>query len=113
MSNVTSAVPLVSPHVRAFTNPSGAGDTQIVAAVAGARYRVLALGMVTTLANAVHFRSNTNAISATWPLGANGGIVLDFCEHGWFETAAGEALVVNLGTATATGIQLQYIVLPG
>lgn len=109
MGNVTRVVPRVTAHVNLAANPSSSGATELVAAAAGARYRVLAIAIVSTLANAVKFQSAASDISATWPLGANGGIVLPFNEHGWFETNTNEALNVNLGTATATGVQIQYI----
>lgn len=107
--NVTSAVPVNTAHVNLGANPSSSGATALVAAAAGARYRILSVAIVTTLANAVKFQSASTDISATFPLGANGGIVLPFNEHGWFETNTNEALNINLGTATATGVQIQYI----
>lgn len=109
MSNVTRTVPRVSPHVNLGANPSALGQTQLVAADAGAKFRVLSVAVVSTTANAVKFQSASNDISATFPLGANGGIVLPFNEHGWFETNVNEALNINMGTATATGVQIQYI----
>lgn len=109
MSNVTRVTPRVSAHVNLAANPSSSGDTALIAASTDAIYRVLSVAVVTTLANNVKFKSGSTDISATFPLGANGGIVLPFNEHGWFQTAAGEALNVNLGTATATGVQIQYI----
>ena len=110
--NVTRSVPLVSPHVNLAANPSASGQTQLVAADTNAKYRVLALAVVATTANAVKFQSASNDVSATFPLGANGGIVLPFNEHGWFETNFGEAFNINMGTATATGVQIQYIKIP-
>lgn len=110
--NVTSAAPLRTPHINLAANPSASGVTALIAAAAGARYRVMSIAIIATIANAVTFRSATTDISATFPLGANGGFVLPFNEHGWFETAAGEALNINMGTATATGVQIQYIKLP-
>lgn len=112
MSNVTRTVPLASPHVNLGASPSASGATALVAAVAGTKYRVLSVAIVTTLANAVKFQSGSTDITATFPLGANGGLVLPFNEHGWFETAVNEALNINMGTATATGVQIQYIKLP-
>lgn len=112
MSNVTRTVPLVSPHVNLGANPASSGDNSLVAAVANAKFRVLSVAVVTTTANSVKFRSATADISATFPLAANGGFVLPFNEHGWFETAAGEALQINMTTATATGVQIQYIRIP-
>lgn len=110
--NVTHAVPLSTPHVNVAANPSTATDTSLVAAATGAKYRVLSVAIVTTAANNVLFKSATTAISATWPLGANGGLVLPFNEHGWFETASGEALVFTTSAATACGVQVQYIKIP-
>lgn len=111
VTNVTRTVPLRTPHTNLGANPAAAGDNSLVAAVAGARYRVLEVAVVTTAANNVKFRSNTTDISATFPLAANGGIVLPFNEHGHFETALGEALQINMSAATATGVQIQYIIL--
>lgn len=110
--NVTSAVPLTTPHVNVAANPSTATDTQLVAGATDAKYRVLSVAIVTTLANNVLFKSATTAISATFPLGANGGVVLPFNEHGWFETASGQALNFTTSAATACGVQVQYIKLP-
>lgn len=112
--NVTTTAPKTSPHRNAFVNPSTATTTTIVAAVAGKRYRVLSVAVISTLANNVNFASSTfGAISATFPLGANGGLVLPFNEHGWFETVVGEGLQVTTSAATAAGIQVQYIELLG
>lgn len=110
--NVTRAVPLVSPHVRLGATPASSGANELVAAVAGAKYRVLAVAVVATTAVTVKFQSASTDITGTFPLGANGGIVLPFNEHGWFETAANEALNITLGSAVATGVQIQYIKLP-
>jgi len=90
-------------------NASASGDTTLVAAVAGKKIRVLALTVISTAANSVHFRSLATPITATFPLAANGGVVLPVNELGWFETAVGEALVVNMSTITAAGMQIVYV----
>lgn len=107
--NVVRTAPRVSPHKNANVTSASSGNNQVVAAAVGHKIRVLSVVAVTTLANAIKFQSGTTDISATFPLGANGGLVLPFNEHGWFETAANEALNVNLGTATSTGVQVHYI----
>lgn len=109
--NVVRVSPLTTANTNAFANPAGTGDNAIVAAVSGGRIRVLAVTVITTLANNVKFRSATTDISATFPLGANGGFVLPYNEHGWFQTAIGQALNLNMTVATATAVQVQYIVL--
>lgn len=113
MQNVTRAAPLRTAHITGFANPSALGQSTLIAAIPGAAIRVLGLAIIATTANAVSFRSAGTDISATFPLGANGGFVLDFNEHGWFQTAIGEALNINMGTATATGVQLSYIIVLG
>lgn len=112
MSNVFLAAPKQTVNVNLAANASASGNTQLIAAATGFKYRVLQVAIVTTLANAVKFQSATNDISATFPLAANGGVVLPYNQFGWFETNQNEALNVNLGTATATGVQLQYIAIP-
>lgn len=111
MANVTRVSPLYSAHVNVLTNATGTGNTAVVAAQPNGRIRVLSCAVVSTLANNVKFQSATTDITATFPFGANGGFILPFNEHGWFETAMNEALNVNLSVATATGVQIQYIIL--
>lgn len=112
MQNVTRTAPQKTPHINLGVNPSSLGATTLVAAAVGTKYRVLAAALVTTLANSVKFQSASTDITGTFPLAANGGLVLPFNEHGWFETATNEDLVINLSVATATGVQVQYIAIP-
>jgi hypothetical protein len=112
MSNVTSAVPLVTPHVNLGATPASSGANSLIAAVARAKYRVLSVAIVATTAVSVKFQSGSTDITGTFPLGANGGLVLPFNEHGWFETNVNEALNLNLSGAVSTGVQIQYIKLP-
>ncbi len=112
MSNVTSAAPRVSPHVNVGATTASSGATALVAAAAGAKYRVLQVAVISTLANSVKFQSASTDISGTFPLGANGSLVLPYNEHGWFETNENEALNINMTVATSTGVQIQYIKLP-
>ena len=111
-TNVTRVVPLVTAHVNLGATTASSGATALVAAAAGCKYRVLQVAVVSTLANSVKFQSASTDLTGTFPLGANGGLVLPFCEHGWFETNVNEALNINMTVATSTGIQIQYIKLP-
>ncbi len=108
-ANVVRTSPLRTAHLNVGVTVSSIGSNTVVAAVAGARYRVLAVVAVSTLANSVKLMSAATDITATFPLGANGGLVLPFNEHGWCETAVGEALNVNLSAATSTGVQVHYV----
>ena len=110
--NVTRASPLVSPHVRLGATPASLNANELVAAATGAKYRVLAAAVIATTAVSVKFQSGSTDITGTFPLGANGGMVLPFNEHGWFETASGEALNIHLSSAVSCGVQLHYIKLP-
>lgn len=111
MTNVTRTPPLNVSVKNTFVNTSTLGSTTILAAAPGQSIRVIGILLVSTIANSVKFQSNSTDISATFPLGANGGLVAAFNEHGWFQTAPGEALNINLSVATATGIQINYIIL--
>lgn len=108
--NVTSAAPLVSPIKRAFANPATLGSNTVVAAVGTGKIRVVSLALIASGAVSVKLLTAAADLSATYALAANGGLVLPFNEHGWFETNAGEALNLNLSAAVATGISIQYIV---
>ena len=113
-SHVVRTAPLRTAHVTGFSNPTAIGNTVAVAAVAGAAIRVLGMALVNGgTANNVKFQSNSTDISATFALGINGGLVLPFNEHGWMQTAVGEALNTNLTGATAVGVQLSYIYVLG
>jgi len=108
--NVTSTPPKHRTVISTFINTGTLGSNEVVAAQTGRRIRVVSAAIVTTLANEIKFMSAATAITATWPLGANGGIVLPYNDHGWCETAVGEALNINLSVATATGVHIEYIV---
>jgi hypothetical protein len=110
-TNVTSTPIKNTVIYQAFITPNSIGANQILAAVPGYKIRVVAAAIVTTAANSVKFQSAANDISALWPLGANGGFVLPYNDHGWVQTNAGEALNINLSAATSTGVHVQYIVL--
>ena len=113
-SHVVRTAPLRTAHVTGFSNPTAIGNTVAVAAVAGAAIRVLGMALVNGgTANNVKFQSNTTDISATFALGINGGLILPFNEHGWMQTAIGEALNTNLTGATPVGVQLSYIYVLG
>jgi len=99
------------PVLRAFINPATTGNREVVAAQVGKKIRVISAFVMATIANTIHFRSANSAISMTAPLGANGGFVLVHNPHGWFETAIGDALNTNMSVATATGVQVTYIVI--
>ena len=105
--NVTRVAPLQSPYQNFYSTISSLGNNTIIAATPGLRYRILQAIIVPTAATTVTFFSGSTQISAAFPLAANGMLVLPFDEHGWFNTSAlGDSVVISLGTATSTGVQL-------
>lgn len=85
-------------------------DSEIVAAVAGKRIVVMSAtfkagGTATNLT----FNTASTAISPLYANGANDGEVLPHNPRGWFETLAGEALTVDTGTGSTTGILVNYV----
>ena len=108
--NVVNIPPLNTAVRRTALTTAASGATALVAAEAGRRIRVLGIVAITTLANSIKLQSATTDISGLFPLAANGGLVLPYCDHGWVETASGEALNINLSVGTSTGIQVIYMV---
>ncbi len=93
---------------------SSSGINEIVAAVTGFRIRVLAYNYVVNAGVNVAWRSGaTTAIGGLGYWDAQGkGKVAPHNKHGWFQTAAGEALNLNLSGAVAVGGELTYILVP-
>lgn len=107
--NLIDEVPTVRSISRDFVTASALGNTQIVAAQgAGIRIRVLSLFLIATLATSIKFQSDTSDISALFPVGVNGGMVVPYNPHGWFQTAANAALNINLSVGTSTGCQVVW-----
>jgi hypothetical protein len=96
---------------RAFENVAASDtDEEIVAAVSGKKIRVLAVVAVAGgTATNLTFNSASAAISPLLANGTNGGEVLPYNPHGWFQTVAGEALTVTTGAGSTTGILILYI----
>lgn len=89
------------------------GTGEIVAAVTGMRIRVLSvIGLAGGTATELTFKSGSTAISLLFSNAANGGEILPNNVHGWFQSAAGEALNVTTGAGSSTGIQINYILVP-
>lgn len=92
-----------------------AGDNIAVAGVATKKLRVVSIAVVAAAAVNIYF---TTAVGGTVIFGgstnkinfaATGGFVLGFNPVGWFETVAGQALVVNLSGAVALSGGLAYV----
>lgn len=87
---------------------SSSGDQTIVAAVTGKRLLVLAYNYMANGTVNVKWRSNTTDLTGLGYLIANTGKVAPFSQVGWFKTAVGEALNLNLSASVAVGGEVVY-----
>lgn len=113
-SNVILASGVALTPKFAAVAAASSGDNTIVALVSSKKIRVLSLALIATGAVNIYLTTNaggtvifggsTNKIA----LAANGGFVLPESNRGWFETAPGHNLVLNLSGAVAVSGGLQY-----
>lgn len=95
-----------------FLNTSTLGSNVLVAAP-GAGYKIVVVSLVVLAgasANSIKFLSGATEVSALMALAGNGGMVLNENHSGWFFTGENEALNVNLSSATAVGINVNYYI---
>jgi hypothetical protein len=95
----------------AVIDAATSGDNTIVTAVTGKKIRVLSCFLVAASAVTTRFESGAGGTALTGQMNcaANGGYVLPFNEGGWFETAAGSLLNLELGGAVSVDGSLSYI----
>lgn len=102
------------PVSQAIVAESSSGDNEVVAAVTGYKIRVVQAFVMA--AGAVNAKwksgSGTDLTGLGYPA-ANGGYVLPFSPAGWFETASGQALNLNLSSAVAVGGVIGYQLVKG
>ncbi len=99
-----------SEHKSTFKDATTSGNTQVVAAVANRKIRVISgvVGPVGTAIN-VKFQSSTTDISSTANCALNGGWANNASPGFLFETAEGEALNVNLSGNANVPVSIVYI----
>jgi hypothetical protein len=90
---------------RAFATGATVATHPLVSAVAGKKIRVLCFFITTVDGLNLLFKSASTTISANI---AASGAVIPYCPHGWFETAAGEALGFAIDAAESTSVQVVY-----
>jgi len=100
---------------RAFVNATTNATTELVPAVTTAVIRVLSLIMIHGgTAGTVTLKSASTAISPIFSNAANGGAVLPFNQHGWFQgNDVNEALNVTVSSSSDCGVIVQFIEIPG
>lgn len=87
------------------------GDNTLVAAVTGRKIRVRSLFIIASGDVTGRFESGASgtALSGQMAFGANGGMVLADNPTGWFETASGSLLNLELSGATSVDGGLSYV----
>lgn len=91
---------------------SSSGASTLVALVTSKKIRVLAMALTVNGAVNVKLQSHTTTATATglfYCAAAGDGFVLPYNPVGWFDTASGEALDLNLSGAVAVGGTLTYV----
>lgn len=99
---------------RAIIDGATSGDNTLVAAVTGKRIRVLALfSIMTGTAVTIRFESGAGGTALTGQMQPTqgGGFVLPYNPLGWFETAAGELLNMELSGAQSVDGVLNYVLI--
>lgn len=94
----------------AVIDAATSGDNTLVSAVSGKKIRVHSCFIVAAGAVNVRFESGASGTALTGQMNcaANGGFVLPHNEAGWFETAAGSLLNLELGGAVSVDGSLTY-----
>ena len=95
----------------AVIDHAGNGDNTLVAAVTSKKIRVLAVMMIAGGSVNARFESGAGgtALSGQMQLTAQSGFTLPFNPVGWFETAAGSLLNLELSAAVSVDGMLVYV----
>lgn len=103
----------VALTVKRATLESGVTGTDIVAAVAGRRIRVLSYSLQAEGTVIFNFADTGNAaLYHRWSLQAREGEVSPHNPHGWFETALGKGVQFNLSLAIQVNATVVYVEVP-
>lgn len=99
------------PIKYAVIDTATSGDTTIVAAVTGKRIRVISVFLIAAGTVTTRFESTAGgtALTGQMNLAVNTGYVLGYNPGGWFQTAAGELLNLELSGAVSVDGSLSYI----
>jgi hypothetical protein len=83
----------------------------LVFGVAGKSIVVLSAWMVASNQVNAKFQTSTGPVDLTGPADCAqyGGFVLNFNASGWFATAVGDSLILNLSSGIAVGGSLSYV----
>lgn len=107
-STIYSGTTALTPKYAIIT-ASSSGNTAVVSAVSGKKIRVIGYYLMANGAVNVKWQSATTDKTGLIYLIANTGISVGYNPVGWFETAASEALNINLSASIAVGGTLVYL----
>lgn len=95
----------------AVIDAATSGDNTVVAAVTGKQIRVLSCWLVSAGTVTARFESGAGgtALTGQATLAVNTGFVLPYNQAGWFETAAGSLLNLELSGAVSVDGSLSYV----
>lgn len=91
---------------------SATGATQVVAADATHKIRVVGYVLTANGNVDVKFQSDTTDLTGLSYFGQHTNIVAPLTPSGWFQTAANKPLNINLGQNIAVGGHLLYVLVP-
>jgi hypothetical protein len=99
------------PIKYAVIDDATSGNNTIIAAVTGKRIRVISCFLIAAGAVNVRFESGADGIALTGQMNltTNSGFSLNFNAGGWFETAAGALLNLELSGAVSVDGCLSYV----
>lgn len=97
------------PVHTAWVDAISLGSTLVIAAKPDMSFRIVSVAVISSATNSVKFLSGITQISPAYPLGINGGFIMNHNQYGWFRTALGEALNVNLSSGVAVGVSVTYV----
>jgi hypothetical protein len=85
----------------------------IIPGIPGLIIRVIAMDLVVSAATTISWQSVTAATLVSGPqsFAANGGIVRNFNQSGWFQTQVGDSLGIIVAGASSIGGNITYIAL--
>lgn len=114
-STVYNGTTALTPRF-AKVGTGSSGDNTLVSAVTSKKLRVLACAIIWNADTNIYFHDNAGTpvplfgdSTNTLGIKAGGGFVLPFNPAGWFETTAGQALVLNQSAANKGAGSLTYV----
>ena len=105
----SDATPLLIKY--AAIDAATSGDNTLVAGVTGKKIRVISLWLTSAGTVTARFESGASgtALTGQATLAVNTGITLPHNKDGWFETAAGSLLNLELSGAVSVDGSLSYV----